>query len=311
MPLRNLISLSIAVVWAATTVVTLPAWGAETGLPLFVGFIEDVEPGNLSPAMASIHARVAFLKQGADWIPIKWELGNEEAVARTVGLPATVHWTVVFDGRALGTITSKAVPVGWYGDVGTQVITTKPTEIPRIAAGISDFSYSDQKVLSRPLILVSAPNFKDPEGWKPTVLSVDEKTLAIKEFRRRFPDLEHCDQPEEQPIHMIPYFDHEILFIKAYRSKNGEVILGERLDDRRSNCGFFDDQNFFDYWFVLDKQHGFRLLGSQMTPMDAADLDNSGKSEWIFHTSRGEDEDGYELFYEDFSKKASFHWTYH
>jgi len=53
------------------------------------------------------------------------------------------------------------------------------------------------------------------------------------------------------------------------------------------------------------------LLGSQMTPMDAVDLDGKRHSEWLFQTARGEDEDGYELFYDDFSKKASFHWTYH
>ena len=110
---------------------------------------------------------------------------------------------------------------------------------------------------------------------------------------------------------MVPYSDEEVRFIKAYRSKNGEVIFGQRLDEARSRCGFFDDELFFDYWFVLKTDQNVRLLGSQMTPMDAADLDNSGKSEWIFQTSRGEDEDGYELFYDDFSRKVSFHWTYH
>ena len=54
-----------------------------------------------------------------------------------------------------------------------------------------------------------------------------------------------------------------------------------------------------------------KLLGSQMMPVDAVDLDNSGKSAWIFLTSRGEDDFGYELFYEGFAKKASFSWAYH
>jgi hypothetical protein len=83
------------------------------------------------------------------------------------------------------------------------------------------------------------------------------------------------------------------------------------LDDKRANCGFFDDENFFDYWFYLQASGRVEPLDSQMTPVDAVDLDNSGKSAWIFMTSRGEDEDGYELFYDDFSKKVSFSWTYH
>jgi hypothetical protein len=101
------------------------------------------------------------------------------------------------------------------------------------------------------------------------------------------------------------------MFIKAYRSKNGEVLYGQRLDGTRSKCGFFDAKNFFDYWFVLGANQDIRLLDSQMTPMDAADLDNTGNSAWVIHTSRGEDRDEYELFYDDFSKQASFQWTYH
>jgi hypothetical protein len=48
-----------------------------------------------------------------------------------------------------------------------------------------------------------------------------------------------------------------------------------------------------------------------MMPVDAVDLDNSGKSAWIFLTSRGEDDFSHELFHEDFAKKVSFSWAYH
>ena len=198
-----------------------------------------------------------------------------------------------------------------YSDVGTQAITTEPTDIPQVKIGASDFYYGDSRVHARPLLLVSAPNFKDPDGWKPTTLSAAEKRMAIREFRRMFPKMEQCDEPEVEPTYMVPYVDGEILFLKAYRSKGGEVLYGQKLDGRRSKCGFFDDKNFFDYWFVLGADQHIRLLDSQMTPMDAADLDNRGKSAWVFHTSRGEDWDGYELFYDDFAKRATFQWAYH
>jgi hypothetical protein len=286
---------------------------AKADSPIFIGVIEDVEPGNLSPAMSSAHVRIAFQKQDSAWTPMKSDFDSLDALAHADHYyPSTVNWTVVFDGKQIGTITSKSPGrLQAYGDVGTQMITTKATSIPRISAGASSFSYTGFRARTRPLLLVSVPNFKDPDDWKPTTLSAPEKSLAIKDFRIRFPSMPQCDQPEEQPIHLVPYSDDEILFIKAYRSKNGELIFGERLDQTRSKCGFFDDEDFFDYWFVLTTNQDLRLLDSQMTPMDAADLDNSGKSEWIFQTSRGEDEDGYELFYDDFSKKASFHWTYH
>jgi hypothetical protein len=286
---------------------------ANADSPIFIGVIEDVEPGNLSPAMSSAHVRIAFHKQDSAWTPMKSDFYSPDSLAQAdTYYPATVNWTVVFEGKQIGTITSRSPgQLHWYGDVGTQIITTKPKDIPRISEGASNFSYTGFRARTRPLLLVSARNFKDPDDWKPTTLSAAEKRRAIEDFRKRFPSLPQCDQPEEQPIHLVPYSDDEILFIKAYRSKNGEVIFGERLDETRSKCGFFDDEDFFDYWFVLKTNQNLRLLGSQMTPIDAADLDKSGKSEWIFQTSRGEDEDGYELFYDDFSKKASFHWTYH
>jgi hypothetical protein len=280
---------------------------------LYVGVLEDVEAVNLSPAMSNIHVRVAFQKDGAVWIPMKGTFGTPEALARADSyFPASVNWTVVFSGRTIGTIASKTSgpPMG-YGDVGTQSIVTKPTDIPLVKAGASDFYYGDSKARTRPLLLVSAPNFKDPDGWKATTLTFAEKQLAVKNFRKKFPNMEQCKEPEEEPIYMVPYGDDEILLLKAYRSQSGEVLYGQRLDGKRSKCGFFDDENFFDYWFVLSADQRIRLLDSQMTPIDAADLDNTGKSAWVFHTSRGEDRDGYELFYDDFSKRATFQWTYH
>jgi hypothetical protein len=287
---------------------------ARADSPIFVGVLEDVEPGNLSPAMFSVHVRVAFQKKGAAWIPLKSDFGTPEALAQAGRYyPASVNWTVVFDGKQIGTITSRNPgPLDAYGDVGTQAITTKATSIPRINVGASNFCYTGGlRARTRPLVLVSRANFRDPDDWKPTTLSAAEKRLAIEDFRKRFPSLEQCDEPEQKPIRMVPYSDDEILFITAYRSKSGEVIFGQRLDETRSKCEFFDDDHFFDYWSLLRTNQKLRLLGTQMTPMDAVDLDNSGKSEWIFQTSRGEDEDGYELFYDDFSRKASFHWTYH
>ena len=178
--------------------------------------------------------------------------------------------------------------------------------------GVAEFSSTgDAPVKSRPLILVSQPYFRDPEGWTPTQLFFGEKKLAVSAFRKKIPASVRCDQPEKGPIHKVPYSDAEIRFLKAYRSKNGNVILGMRLDDKSANCDFLDDDNFFDYWFVLRATGSVRLLDSQMQPIGAADLDNSGQSEWIFQTSRGEDRDGYELFYDDFSKRVSFSWTYH
>jgi hypothetical protein len=281
--------------------------------PLYVGVLEDITPGHLSPAMTGPHVRLAFAKQGASWAPFRTNIDTQEDLAGAgKSYPTGVTWTVVFDGRSLGAITSgSARRFDYYGDIGTLNITTPPASIPHIDSGADAFRYIDRPAQTRPLVLVSAANYRDPEHWKPTQLTAAERPAAIRAFRAQVPSSEQCDAPEQGPVHKISYQDHQVALLKAYRSRTGEVLFGEQLNDKRSNCDFFDDKTFFDYWFVMDAQQHIRLLGSGMAPMDAADLDADGRSEWMFLTNRGEDENGYLLFYDDFGKSAYFRWTYH
>jgi hypothetical protein len=218
----------------------------------------------------------------------------------------------VFDGKRLGTLQSR---VGSdfdnrSGDHGIEPISSDPQAVPHIIAGTSDFDFTGNKAKSRPLLLVSRPNFHDPDRWKPTTLSPTEKALAIAAFRRQVTWSERCKAPEVGPIRHVPYADGQVALVKAYRSNTEELLVGEHLDDTRANCGFFDDHTFFSYWFVLSRGKS-RFLDYSLTPMDAADLASSGSSAWVFKTFRGEDEDGYRLYFDDFAKSVSFSWTYH
>jgi len=292
--------------------VSAPAQAARVEPPVYIAVLEDTQTEEDSSISSQRHVRIAFRKEGPTWLPMDTEFNTLAALAEAAGhYPAAVTWTVVFDGKSLGTIASKNPgTLHWYADIGAQIITTNAADVPRVATGASDFVYSLRKARTRPLLLISAGSFRDPDVWKPTMLTLSERQLAVGAFRRKIPTLERCDKPEEQPVHMIPYADEEVLLLKAYRDKNGRLLLGERLDDSRSNCGFFDDAHFFDYWFLIDHQ-SVRYLDSQMTPLEAADIDGVGRSMWVFFTSRGEDEEGYELFYNDFTEQVRFHWTYH
>jgi hypothetical protein len=284
---------------------------ATADSPIYVGILEGPQTHE-PPISSQRHVRIAFRKQGSTWLPMDSHFGSREALAEASNpYPDKVDWTVVFDGESVGHISSRNPgPLHWYADIGTQIITTNPADVPTISVGASDFAYTSGSAKTRPLLLVSEPNFRDPEHWKPTMLSVTERQLAVQALRKQIPEMPQCEQPEQGPEKMLPYSDDEIIIIKAYRSANDEVIFGERLDGARSICGWFNDEHFFDYWFVLNSQ-GLRLLGHQMMPMEAADLDNGGTSEWVFHSLRGEDQEGYELFYDDFAKQEYFHWTEH
>jgi hypothetical protein len=112
---------------------------------LWIGAFENVDGGNfLSPAMASPHVRVVFKKDGVDW------------VAAGPAIPEKMTWTVVLDGRALGTITSATRSSSAIGDASTQVLTAGPADRILVRRGVADFqSTGDVPVKSRPLILVS------------------------------------------------------------------------------------------------------------------------------------------------------------
>jgi hypothetical protein len=269
--------------------------------PLYVGILEgpqtDANQRN-PPVSSQPHVRIAFRKSGREWQALPTDFGSPDALAQAANqYPASVKWTVVLHGKALGHISSRNPDVlRWYADIGTHIITSNAADIP---------------TETKPLLLVSTPNYRDPAGWKSSTLTMSERRLAVAAFRRKVPATERCNAPEEQPIQMVPYHDGKIEIIAAYRSNSNELLIGERLHDPQANCGFFNDRHFFSYWFVIRHREGIRYLDSNVTPLAAADLDGSGQSAWIFFTARGEDEKGYELFYSDFGRRTYFHWTYH
>jgi hypothetical protein len=284
--------------------------------PLYIGVLEgpqtDATPPN-PPICSTLHVRVAFKRQGQDWQPLPTDFGTPSALAQAQQYyPASVNWTVVYNGKSLGRLSSRDPGVlHWYADSGTQIITTNAADVPIVRTGAADFRYVLSPAQTRPLLLVSVENYKDPEAWRRSTVTLAEKQLLAAEFRKNVPDTERCDAPERTPIHLLPYRDNKIAIIKAYRNHNGELLVGEELHDPQANCGFFNDQHFFNYWFIMDQQHRIRYLDSGMTAVDAVDLEHSGRSAWVFFASRGEDENGYELFYNDFERRAYFHWTYH
>jgi hypothetical protein len=273
--------------------------GAE--MPLYIGMLEGPQTAASPPdppVSSQPHVRIAFRKSGEVWQALPTDFGSPAALAQaTHGYPASVQWTVVLNGKALGHLSSRN-PDGlrWYADIGTHVITSNAADIP---------------IATKPLLLVSAPHYEDPAGWQSSTLTKPERRLVAAALRRKVPATERCKAPEELPIQRVPYDDDKIAIIGVYRSNRGELLVGERLQDPQANCGFFNDQHFFSYWFVRHGRQRIQYLDSNMTPVVAADLDGSGQSVWIFLTARGEDEQGYELFYNDFGRRSYFHWTYH
>jgi hypothetical protein len=106
------------------------------------------------------------------------------------------------------------------------------------------------------------------------------------------------------------YRDEDIKLVKAYESNRGWTLarlhLGEAIDCEDVEAGF----EINDKWFTVDPQRSVQYLDDGIWLVDAGDYDNDGKSELVFSIddyNRG----GYEIFYDDFKKHATFKFSYH
>lgn len=275
--------------------------------PVLIGVLED-NPGRFVGEPDYRAVRAAFYKEGEPWkaFPNCSDLDCMQTI--TAKYPREVNWTITFDGRQLGSVTSRTPETfDFYSSVGQQMITSKSV-VPTVGQPSQEFGGWLGQPVCRPLIAVSQPNYRDPDGWKPAKLS-ESATLAIRrEFRKRFPNVTNCPNGQSGQEKPWSYEDNNIMVQKVYASKRNWMVASVLLDPYR--CDGPSDEPFAVHWFVVAPQQQVRWLGSNMWFVDAGDYDGDGKSELVFAIddyNRG----GYRLFYDDFRQRAEFQFSYH
>jgi len=179
---------------------------------------------------------------------------------------------------------------------------------PTIGKPSTDFGGFLGEPVYRPLVAITEPNYSDLEDWKPTQLSTATTAAVRKAFRSRFPKVTNCSQQDIEHTKPWPYTDSNMVVNKAYSSNRHWLIAEIKLS--RSRCDGWADAAFSSQWFVITPERRVRFLGSNMWLVDAGDYDNDGNSELVFSIddyNRG----GYKLFYDDFSRSATFEFGYH
>jgi hypothetical protein len=276
--------------------------------PAVVGILEDV-PGKYVGEANVRAVRVVFHKDGKEWSAFPSHCPNPDCL-KTISFhyPADVLRTIAFDGRKLGEVAAKTPKsYNFYSDVGMQEIVNKDS-VPTIGARSMNYSGFLSSPVFRPLVADSHPYFRDPDSWKPAQLSSDLTKLLRKRFRDKFPKVENCANPNENVLKPWFYKDENIKVLKAYGSAKkwflAEIQLGEY------GCDGPADDAFGDLWFVISPKGEIKFLDMGMWLVDAGDYDNDGRSELIFSIDRY-NRGGYELFYDEFSKSATFEFNYH
>ena len=277
--------------------------------PVLVGVLETYRTAKEGqPSRSAV--RVAFKKSAGRWEPFPSSCGarlRSPLRACGEGIPSRITWTITFDGRDLGSLTSR--PFDHY-DYFSDVSCEEPeggAAVPTVGKPSLEFAGFLNEPVYRPLVAVSVPNHGDPERWKAAPLTGQIVKRMQAAFRRKFPHVENCRDQSESPS-AWEYTNDRIRFAKSYASATGFRLVTMSLEG--FNCDDTPAGAFVPQLFVLDPSQKIRHLASQLVLVDAGDYDGDGKSEVVFMISRY-NRGGYVLFYDDFHRQASFEYSYH
>jgi len=302
-----------------------PQAGPANSGPVYVGMIEDdrreltlMGNGHLVPGQKSLDDPVPgrnitayFEKDSAGWKQVRQ-------------LNQKVRWTVAFDGKNLGQIDSEPMPASesrpkdFPGLLSVHEILAPPAKVAAVGTASGDFNGNWGVNVRRPLVVVSKPNFTDPEHWKRTKLPDDVTQNVRKVFHKTFEHVRQCDSSGEPLSHDSRVADSEIGVLKAYSSNKGSFIVETRLTNHRCvfNMNGADLQLFEgDQWYYVRPAGEVVFLARDWQLVDAGDYDGDGKSEVIFYVAESEDDagvetEGYILFYDDFQRSVKFTWSW-
>ena len=299
--------------WRAPAILISIALGLCTAAspqaqPLLLGILED-SPGHYADAPNYRDVRVVFRRADDRWEAFPNSCTEKDCLkSNAAKFPAEVRWTIAFDGQKLGEVTARTPPAfNSYSNIGQQQI-TGAVPPPTVGKRSAEFGGFRGQPVYRPLVSVSQPNYRDPDGWKLAPLSKELLLASQKAFRQKFPKVENCTKAHPDKPVPWSYPTENIQQQKAYASKRNWSLV--KLSVSGNLCDGPPDDAFQPQWFVITPEREVRWLDSDLWLVDAGDYDNDGRSELVFSID-GYNRGGYKLFYDDFRQTAVFEFNYH
>ena len=280
---------------------------------VFVGILDDAREEIWHGKTGVIEQRVVmpvFEKSNSEWKSVTHFRLHE------------VTWTVAFDGKNLGQVESQASSdeadqINSGGARAKQIILTPIDKVPVIGKPSREFtgvsSLFGLENVRRPLVVISKPYYRDPDGWKRTQLREEAARLVRDAFRRQYPHVVRCK--DEEIVERDWKFPNSSLSIRAaYASNKDSFLVAVNLDAGDCGWGGRPDEptdSFVFQWFLVSPDRSVRRIGGFEILLDAGDYDNDGRSELVFFSTRSESSDAYDLLYGDFQKKVELEVGYH
>jgi hypothetical protein len=273
---------------------------------IYVGILDDAREAFGGEKTSIFKRRIvmpAFENRDAEWHAV------------THFWPHSMKWTVAFDGRNLGEVESQASSVeadqiNSNDSRAKELIVTPEAKVPTVGkpsrefAGIS--SLFGLNAVRRPLVVVSKPYYRDPDGWKRTQLREPIAGLVRETFRRQYPHVDRC-KDEEIAERDWKFPDSALSVRAAYASNKNSFLVAVNLDAGDCGWGGRPDEptdSFVFQWFLVEADRSVRRIGGFEVLLDAGDYDNDGRSELIFFSTRSESSDAYDLLYDNLQKRV-------
>ena len=254
---------------------------------------------------STLAVRPLFVKSHGSWTALSTAEKSGVVDLRSM------NWTVAFDGRSLGSITTDDPGFTSRNESSyprdRRLTIRNNVRSPTIANTERAFAGWCSSPLTRPLALISPANVKDPDLWKPFTPGPSVRERLFRDFKKRAGRAVRCP---ENPTKAVPfkYTAMNIVVGTGYRDRMGRALIALRLDDRMNECDGPTGEAWATQWFLL--ADGVHPLGRSLELVNAGDYDADGRSEILFWYS-GYNEDGYTLFYSDFNRHLDFRWSYH
>jgi hypothetical protein len=278
--------------------------------PVYVAVLEQFE-NDWHLRQVSPTVRVAFVLpagKAKGWKAMPMAGADDSQLASlSREYPASVSWTAIFGGQAVGGLLSRRQAARDVSDIGKQEIVSGLESVSPVAAG--SFAQWIGKAAFRPLVLTSNGSVTDPDGWQRLSPAAAVTDAQIAAFRKQVPRMPSCVNTD--PLaEKLPYTDDKVRARADYQAQDGRQLLGLYIANTDTACADVRDASEFStYWFVGDGAK-ITYLGTEIRPLQAVDLDGDGHSAWIFcRSSFGKD--GYVLFYGGFKHRVDFSWNYH
>ncbi len=256
--------------------------------------------------------RVLFAQTDTGWVP----LINRERLD-SAEVHGGMQWTITSKGEAIGQVRIEDTlpterPVAherfrWNFTRDMRIEITEHQDFPVIKNTDRKFAGMSSVPLYKPLVLVNGPSLRDPEEW--TGVSPDSSyvSLLYSLFKQEVDSLHLGVDYYGNDAGYVNYDESDVMMVDGYSNRTGITIIGIRVNPAKG-AGFegsFQDPDWSVHWYVITDPP--ELLGKWLELVDVGDYNSDGRAELLCWYS-AYNEDGYSLFYDDFTRRDDYWW---